>query len=169
MSSFSTDSSGMPALYYEVAWDQWTSQFAPTLSGFGWLRYFVDLGYADLPALPDDASASDIAIWKERNETRAFLREKVEFAWPGRTDLYILSPGACRVLYANPPPSVPTFDWVRSASQTDQWAADLARGRVDRHSCELLSATQVFLFLPGASAPSPPCLCPPFGARLVDW
>jgi hypothetical protein len=145
----------MPALRYKADWDQWTSQFAPTLAGFGWLCHFVEQGYADLPALPTGSSDPDRVIWEQSNKNRAFLRESVAFSYPGQTGLYTLSPGACRVLHANPPPSVPTFDWERDTLQTDLWAANKARGRVDRNSFELRAASEVFLFPWELRLPSP--------------
>jgi hypothetical protein len=144
MSSFFPGSAGLPAVRYKAEWDEWTSQFADTLAGFGWLVHFVDLAYADLPSLPLGSSGEEIAAWNASNETRTFLRDSVKFSWPGMTGVYTLSPAACRALHANPPPVIPAHDWEPTASQTSAWAADLARGKVDVDSYRLQAAAKVF-------------------------
>jgi hypothetical protein len=157
MSSFFPDASGNLAVNHRAAWEAWTSQFATTLSGFGFLTHFLHETYEAMSPMDDDTPEM-IAKIQARNEQLTFLRESVRFSRPGSTGVFTLSPNACRILFANPAPSIPAFGWTASSSQTHEWAADQARGLVDLDSYELQAAAKVFRPFP-CSLLSPPLLC----------
>jgi hypothetical protein len=96
-----------------------------------------------MPREPADTEEILVAL-QRRNALRARLRDAVLFSRPGNTGVFTLSPAACRILQANPPPRAPAYDWQATPEQTHAWAADQARGRVDLSSYELQATSQVF-------------------------